>query len=116
MNKIVLLNVRDLATDEKIEPQVDYGIFLIAQRISEEKEDQDSDDNPVIKYRLKVDRIDQVINLKTKEEVKAKQKMTSSQRQRLAVERELGTTEYDYFMKWLLAKIPALCDEYKETL
>jgi hypothetical protein len=30
MNKIVLLNVRDLATDEKIDPQTDYGIFLIA--------------------------------------------------------------------------------------
>lgn len=115
MNKIILTGVRDLATDQKIEPQTDYAVILTAQRISEEFEDQDSDDEQVVKYRLKVSHIEQIYNLKSSEEVKVKEKkFTLSQQMRFGVERRVQ--EYEGFMKWALANLDKLCDEYLETL
>jgi len=114
VNKIVLLNVRELHTEEDIKPQNDYGIFLVAQRISEELEDQDSDDKQVKKFRLKVERIDSVVDLKTGINLKVEKGSSPSQKQRFSIERELGKDEYDAFMAYLITKIPQLCDEYKD--
>ena len=114
MNKIVLLGIRDLATDETIEPQTEYGLFLIAERISEEKEDQHSNDEPVKKYRLKVDRIDSVMNLKTKSEIKIEKGKTKSQKWRFIVEKEIG--DYDSLMDWLIANQNKIFEMYKEDL
>lgn len=114
MNKIVLLGIRDLATDETIDPQTDYGIFLIAQRISVENEDQDSDYEPVKKYRLKVERIESVMNLKTKAEVKFEKGKTKSQKWRFIVEKEVG--DYDGLMDWLIANQNKVIELYKESL
>lgn len=114
MNKIVLLGVRDLATEETIKPQTDYAISLIAQRISEESEDQDSDDNPVIKYRLKVDHIELIQEIGTSNEVKFEKGKSPSEKQRFAITRQTGDDEYQPFMAWLLVKIPDLIDEYRD--
>ncbi len=108
------MNVRDLATDEKLLSQTDYGIFLIAQRVSEEKEDSESDDLPIIKYRLKVERIDNVINLKTNADIKFEKGKSPSQKQRFLIERELGKGEYPLFMGWIMGKLPNLIEDYKD--
>jgi len=115
LNKIVLLGLRDLFTEEKIEPQTDYGLFLIAQRVSEEKEDSESDDESVIKYRLKIDHIDYAINLKTSKEFGTSKGYTPSQKQRFAIEREVGSDDYESMMNWLLGKIPGLAEEYRNN-
>ena len=114
MNKIVLLGVRDLATDEKLKPQTDYAISLIAQRISEEKEDQDSDDNQVIKYRLKVDHVELIQEIGTSNEIKFEKGKSPSEKQRFAIIKDLGDDEYQAFMSWLLLKIPSLTEEYRD--
>jgi glucan phosphorylase len=114
MNKIILLGLRDLATEEKIEPMTDYGIFLIGQRVSEELEDQDSDDKPVSKYRIKIERIDSIMNLKTKSEIKFEKGKSPSQKMRYLVETK--TQSYDDFMKWALGNIDRLCEEYLEYI
>ncbi len=67
MNKIILTGIRDLQTDDILDEQTDYGIFLIASMIektypcthSDEEKDQ-------VKFRLKVERIDSIIDLKKK--------------------------------------------------
>jgi predicted transcriptional regulator len=114
MNKIVLLNVRELMTDNIILPQADYKIEMTAQRVSEEKEDQDSDDEPVIKYRLKVVTIDDITCLKDGVKLNIGNGKTSSQKQKFFIDRELGKDSYNDFMKWLLPQIPRLCEEYRE--
>jgi hypothetical protein len=90
----------------------DYGIFLTGQRISEEKEDSDSDDKPTIKYRIKIEKIDSIINLATNRDVKFEKGKSPSQIMRFRIERELG--EYVPFMKWLAGKLDSLIQEYKE--
>jgi len=115
LNKIILLGLRDLFTEETIEPQTDYGLFLIAQRISEEKEDSNSDDDSVIKYRLKIDHIDYAINLKTGKEFSTAKGYTPSQKQRFAIEKEVGKDDYEKMMNWLLNKIPSLAEEYRNN-
>jgi hypothetical protein len=114
MNKIILLGLRDLATDENLESQTDYGVFLVAQRVSEEKEDQDSDDEPVIKYRLRIDHIDSITKLGQTKEIKFEKGRSPSEKQRFVIINELGVDEYEPFMNWLLLKIPGLAEEYRD--
>ena len=114
MNKVILLGIRDLATEEEIKPQKDYGIFLVGQRISEELEDSDSDDEPVKKYRIKVERVDSVVELGDNKDIKFEKGKSPSEKQRFAIIRELGDDEYGSFMSYLLTKIPQLCEEYRD--
>ena len=113
MNKIILTGIRDIKTDETIEANKDYGIFLVASRISEEKMDSQSDDEfDDIKYRLKVSHLDSIVDLKENKNIKHEKGMTKSQKLRWIVEQELG--EYEAFMDWLLANQAKIFEMYKE--
>jgi len=111
MNKIVLTGVRNIATDDKIKPQRDYGIYLIAERISEEKIDNEEN---CYKYRLKVSQIEALEDLNESKKVEINKEIpkTKSQIWRFIVEKELG--EYDAFMDWQVVNQDRLFDEYRE--
>jgi len=105
MNKIILTGLRDLKTTEEFLPQKEYGIFLIAERISEEKMDTFSDEAPdEKKYRLKISHVQDILDLKEKKNIKFEKGKSPSQKQRYLIENELGETEYEFFMAWLLNK------------
>ncbi len=109
MNKIILTGVRNIATDDKIKPMRDYGIYLIAERISEEKIDNEEN---CYKYRLKVSELQALEDLGESKPVKIKDGKSQSQKFRFMIESELG--EYDNFMNWLMANSMRLFDEYRE--
>jgi len=117
-NKIKLLNVSELKTDDKIEANTDYGILLIASRISTEIpdtfDDKESKDDFV--YRLKVERIDAIYDLKKKTPIEFTHGKTSSQKYRWRVEQKLSKDEYDYYMSWLLGKVDEHTDNYLEDI
>jgi len=117
-NKIKLIGVRDLQTEEKLNDNTDYGIFLTAQKISTEIpctfDDTKSEDDFI--YRLKVEKIDQIINLKEKQPVEFSHGKTSSQKLRWIVEQNLGKEEYDYFINYLMSRAGELCDDYRESV
>lgn len=115
MNKIVLVGLRDIKTDEKIEPNIDYGVFLVASRISEEKMDTFTDEEPDdIKYKLKISHIDNIVALKDAKEVKFKSGQSDSQKWRWIVEQKTG--EYNHFMQWMFANQDKIIESYLDTL
>lgn len=116
MNKIVLLGMRDIATDENIEAGKDYLLSLMAQRISEEKMDSNSDDeNDGIKYRMKVSHLEQILEVGNSKELKFEKGKSPSQKQRWVIESQLGVDQYEPFMRWLLTKMDYLINKYEET-
>lgn len=112
MNKIVLTGLRDLPTDDYLEPQTDYGIFLVAQRISEEKMDDEED---CFKYRLKMLYVDSLVDLKTSKELKFEKGNSPSQKQRFRISQNLGEDCYDGMMAYLMSRMDELCEDYKEN-
>jgi hypothetical protein len=108
MNKIILVGVRSLATDEQIKPMRDYEIKLIAERISEEKIDNE---DSYLKFRLKVSEISEIKELGETKPIPTVKATTPSQILRYRVESELGT--YDDFMQWLLVNTDRIFDEYR---
>lgn len=111
MKRISLLGTRDLHTDEEIKPQRDYGIFLVASRISEEK----TDDENEIKYKLKISHIQELIDLQENREVKFEKGKSPSQKLRFLIESNLGDEEYENFIKYIMGRIDELCDNYREN-
>lgn len=107
--KIVLTGLRDLQTDDNILSQRDYGIFLVASLLSEEKYADDDE----IKYKLKISHIQSIDDLKEHKQVKFENKQTPSQKLRWVVEQELG--EYENFINWLLANQDKIFDMYREN-
>lgn len=115
MNKIILTGLRDIYTDEEIKPQRDYAIWLIAQRISEEKMDSNSDtDNEGIKYRLKILELSGLTDIKESKDIVALKGMSKSQKQRWRITSEVGTEDYEPFMDWLFVKLDNLIEDYKD--
>ena len=116
MNKIVLLKVRDLPTEENIEPSKDYKITLIAQRKSEEKLDSNTDDEyESMKYRMEVLYIEEIIDLKTNTKIKIEKGLTQSQKNRFVIEQYLGD-EYDSFCAWWrVNECEKACEKYREN-
>jgi len=115
MNKIILTGVRNIKTDETIEANKDYGIFLVASRLSEEKMDTFSDEEKdEVKYKLKVSHIDSITDLKEHKELKFKDGQTPSQKWRYIVECELG--EYENFMAWQMAHATEIFEMYREDI
>jgi len=112
MNKISLQGLRDLATDEYIKPQIDYGIFLVATRISEEK----MDDDEGIKFRMKFSHIDQIIDLRENKDIKFAKGKSDSQQYRFLIINKLGEDEYHNYMGWLKSNIEKHTEEYIEQL
>jgi hypothetical protein len=116
MNKIILTGVRDIKTDEKIKAGKDYVFSLLAQRISEELIDSNSDEETDgVKYRCKVLSLEQILEVGTSDPVKFEKGKSPSQKQRFIIEGELGTDMYEPFMSWLLGKIPVLCEKFREN-
>ena len=117
MNKLSLIGLRDLNIEETIDKNTDYGIFLIGSLVEIATpctfEDTEKD---FVKYKLKVERVDSVIDLKTKTDIKFEHGKSSSQKMRWAIEQNLGATEYDFFMKYLMGRIDGLCEDYREQL
>jgi hypothetical protein len=111
--KIKLLGVRDLITDETIRPQRDYGITMTASRISEEVED---DDPEAITYKMRVERIDGITDLRESRPVAIEKGRTKSQKLRYLVENKLGKEEYQYYMDWLMSNIEKHTEEYLDYL
>jgi hypothetical protein len=116
MNKIILLGLRDLYTDEQIKAQRDYAVFLIAQRISEEKVDSNSDKAAALKYRLQIIELSGLTDIGAGKDIVATKQMSKSQKQRWLIEQEIGRDDYEPFMDWLFGKIPNLIEDYKENL
>jgi len=117
MNKIILTGLRDIKTDEVLDEQTDYGVFLIASMIekaypcthSEEEKDE-------IKYKLKVERVDQIYDLKKKKDVEFSKGQSPSQKLRWRITEKLGAEEYENYIGWLIANSERLTDEYIEQL
>ena len=108
--------MRDIATDENIEAGKDYLLSLMAQRISEEKMDSNSDDeNDGIKYRMKVSHLEQILEVGNSKELKFEKGKSPSQKQRWVIESQLGVDQYEPFMRWLLTKMDYLINKYEET-
>lgn len=110
MNKITLQGLRDLYTDDSIKPQTDYGLFIVASRVSEEKMDDDTG----LKFRMKFERIDQIFDLKEKRPIEFQKGKSPSQTQRWRITEKLGEEEYEPFMKYLLSRMEELTDDYIE--
>jgi hypothetical protein len=115
MNKIVLTGLRDLKTDEVINDQTDYGIFLIASLYAIETPAKSLDEEEV-KYKLKVERIDSIIDLKKDKQVSFTKSRSQSQKWRFITEGKLGKEEYEPFMKWLLGNFDRISEEYIEFI
>ena len=118
MNTIKLLGIRDLKTDEHINSNKDYGILLIASRISKEIPDifEEGESRDDITYKLKVERVDAIYDLKEKTPVEFRHGKTSSQKYRWLIEQNLGKSDYDNFMKWQMSKVDSDCEIYRENL
>ena len=117
MHKIILLGLRDINTDETIKPQTRYGIFLEAERLSEERMDTFSDsETEQYKYKLKISHIEQIMDLGAGKELKIEKGRTPSQKLRFIIENKLGTEEYKYFMNYLMSRIDGLTEDYVESL
>jgi len=112
MPKIKLLGIRDLITDDIIEAQKDYGIFLVASRVSEEK----TDDEEELIYRLRVTHIDSITDLKDHKEVKFEKGKSPSQKLRFRITEKLGEEDYPVFIDYLMGRIDEITDDYLETL
>jgi len=115
MNRIILSGLRDIKTDEVVEANKDYGLLLIASRLSVETPDTFTDEEKdEQKYKMKISHLDQIIDLKTGREVKFKSGQSPSQKWRWIVEQKTG--EYDNFMNWMLANQDRIIEMYLETL
>jgi len=111
MNKIKLFGKSNLATDDFIKANRDYGIFLIASRISEEK----PDDEDYFVYRLKISHIESINDLKESKKIEFKNGQSPSQKLRFIIEQNLGQDEYENMMGYLLSRMDSLCDDYREN-
>ena len=111
--RIKLLGVRDLITDELIQPQRDYALMLIASRISEEIED---DDPGAITYKMKCERIEALTDLRESKPVEFEKGKTKSQKLRVMAISKLGDTSYDSFMDYLMSRFEELSDDYIELI
>lgn len=117
MNKIILTGIRDIKTDEEIEAGKDYVFSLIASRISEEIMDSHSDEeSDGKKYRCKIISLEQILKVGDSKEIKFEKGKSPSQKQKYVIEGELGSDLYEQFMAWLLQRIPALCEKFRENI
>jgi len=117
-NKIKLIGVRELKTEEQIEENKDYGIVLIASLISTEVpcsfEEGEEKDNII--YKLKVSQVDAIYDLKEKKPIELQQGKSQSQKYRFRIEQKLSKDEYDFYMSWLLSKVDEHTEEYLEDI
>ena len=111
MNKIKLLGKSELATDNFIKSQRDYGLFLIASRISEEKPDEED----YFVYRLKISHIESIVDLKENKKVEFKNGQTPSHKMRFRIEQNLSKDEYESMINYLLSRMDELTEDYKEN-
>jgi len=111
--RIKLLGVRELLTDEVIQPQRDYGIIMTASRISEETED---DDPEAITYKMKVLQIDSIMDLREQKPVEFGKGKTKSQKLRFMADGKLGKEDYEAFMDYLMSRFDELSEDYLDTL
>jgi len=112
MNKIILLGLRDLKTDEIILPMREYEITLIAERVALEKPDSFSDEEEENIYKLKISHIDKIKDLGEAREVKFEKGKTPSQKLRLLTENKLGREDYASFINYLMGRFEELSDDY----
>jgi hypothetical protein len=113
MHKIVLLNVRQLMTDEKIRGNRDYGIILTAARHSKEELDEEPG---YFKYKLKIDHIESIMDLKESKPIEFEKGKTPSQKYRWLITDKFGESEYPNYYNWLMSKFDAHSEEYIEQL
>jgi hypothetical protein len=114
--KINITGLRKLSTDNILEANKDYGLFIIASLIgkyipeSMEKEPEEET------YYLKCERIDGLVDLKEQKQIEVRKgKLSESQKIRYILEQELGKQGYDTFQEWFISKkLNSLIEEYKE--
>lgn len=116
MNKIKLLNVRELSTDQKIENNRDYAIMLIASRLSTEIPDtfDDTESRDDFIYRLKVSEVQSIMDLKEKKPIAFEHGKTPSQKLRFRIEAALSKDDYEPMIKYIMSRLDELCDNYIE--
>jgi len=110
--KVKLLGVRNLHTDEEIKPQRDYAIMLIAGLDGKYLPESHEEEQGEPTYYLRVERIDALMDLKEKKEVKFDKGQTPSQKLRWRITEKLGDSEYDKFMDYLLSRVDEITDDY----
>jgi hypothetical protein len=113
MNRIILTGLRDLATDEFIKSQRDYGLFITASRVSQEEMD---DEPGCFKYRLKMDHVDSIFDLKEKKDVGFEKGKSPSQKMRFRIINLLGEEEYENFMSYLMGRLDGISEDYLDNL
>jgi hypothetical protein len=114
--KIKLLGVRNLHTDEEIKPQRDYALMLIAGLDGKYLPESHEEEQGEPTYYLRVERIDALMDLKEKKEVKFAKGQTSSQKLRWRITEKLGDSEYDKFMDYLLSRVDEITEDYIDKL
>jgi hypothetical protein len=116
MSKIKLTGVRNLTTEDKIEPQRDYAIMLIASLDGKYLPESHEEETGEPTFYLKVDRIDSIMDLKESKPVKFEKGQTKSQILKWRVTEKLGDGEYDGFMDYITGRSDELTDDYLEFI
>jgi hypothetical protein len=114
--KIKLVGVRNLNTDEIIEPQRDYGIMLIAALDGKYVPESHEQEQGEPTFYLRVDRIDSIMDLKESKQIEFQHGQTPSQKMRWRIEEKLGKEEYENMIGYLMGRMDELTDDYLETL
>ena len=100
-------------TDDHIKGNRDYAIMLVASRFSKEELDEEPG---YFKYKLKVERIDSLMDLKETKPVEFEKGRTPGQKQRWIREERVGKENYNACMGYILSRIDSLTDDYLDTL
>jgi len=115
MNTLKLIGTREIKTTENFDANKDYGILLVASRVSKEIPDSfEEDDGNEIIYKLKVSEIQSVMELRESKPIEFEHGKTPSQKLRYVIECELGKEEYEDFMGYLMGRIGELTEDYRE--
>jgi hypothetical protein len=114
MPKIKLTGVRNLTTDDNIEPQRDYGILLIASLDGKYLPESHEEETGEPTFYLKVERIDTIMDLKESKPVEFQKGKSPSQKLRWRITEKLGDGEYEPFIDYLMSIIDQLTDDYIE--
>jgi len=119
MNKLILKGLRNIPVMETPEANKDYLITLIGSlegKYTPETFD-DSEQNEIT-YYLKIERVESIVdiaeNKPVKIEEKGKKTYTPSQKLRFAITSNIGDSDYDGFMKFLMGRIDGLIEDYKD--
>jgi len=110
-NKITLLGQRDLHTDDELKQNIEYAIMLTGELISKEWVYAEK----YWKFKLKIDKIDSIYNLKENKPIEFEKGKTPSQKLRWRITNNLGEDEYSNMINYIISRTDELCENYREN-